>query len=70
MGHLAKPAFAIAFGEFSNRCRVLTLPTAMSPKELLIEKTHGQPILYDLALYSSTNVPKTTDELFMKSCKS
>ena len=36
-------------GKFSNRRQVLLLPTAMSPKELLIEKTCGWPTLYNLA---------------------
>jgi len=37
------------WGKFHNGCQVLLLPSAMSPKGLLIEKTCGRPTLYDLA---------------------
>jgi len=47
--YLSKPAFATALGNFSNRCQVLLLPNAKSPKELLAEKTCGWLTLYDLA---------------------
>jgi len=41
MVHLAKPAFAIAFGQIQQSKSVLLLIIAMSPKELLIEETYG-----------------------------
>ena len=44
MGHLAKPAFDCNWIKFSNRCHILLLPTAMTPKELLIEKDCGRPM--------------------------
>jgi len=45
MGHLAKPAFAVEFGENSAiDVKFRFLPTAVSPKELLIEKTCSRPI--------------------------
>jgi len=52
MGHLAKPVFAIAFGKkFTNQ--VLLLPTAMSLKELLTEKTWGRLTLYKVGYKSA-----------------
>ena len=45
------------WAKFSNRCQVLLLPIAMSPRELLIEKTCGRPMPLTLPakLYSNTN---------------
>jgi len=74
MGHLVKPAFAIAFGENSaGYVKFLSLPTAMPPKELLIEKNCGRLTLSDHDCKTYTAIPtlqQAADELFMKSCKS
>ena len=45
IGHLAFPRHL----EKSNRFQVLLLSTASSPKEALIEKTWGRPMLYNPA---------------------
>jgi len=61
------------WGKVSNRCQAQLLPTAMSPQELLIEKTYGRLMLYNLACKTYTAIPtlqQATDELSMKTCKS